>query len=277
MATGTVFSPFNPSSNPQDFTSVFASGQAAANANTAANTAVGLSVGYAGDVGWSAPENQLVRIISSLDLQNPDGINEIVAILDKPFSMSCGSDWKPLVGVNTQLDELVQAVSQNKLSGVSVYSTRRIWTGSDPLSLNLNLRFYAVNNTYNEVISPCIRLQRMALPSYGTGHLSLLTPPGPSPYNWKADGSFSTINTTGDYIQIYIGGYLLFDPVIVKRVTCEFDNKYDTNGYPMGANVQVEFQTFQVMTKSDISNVVRGPGGTLSQPLTQTQANTTTK
>ena len=269
MATGTTFGLLNPSNNPQDFTSVFSAGQAQTNANIAANTAVGLSVGYGGDVGWSAPENQLVRIISSQDLQNPDGVNEIIALLDRPFSMSSSSDWKALVGTSTQLDEILQAVSKNQISGVSVYSARRIWTGSDPLSLNLNLKFYAVNNSYNEVLSPCIRLQRMALPSYTPGNLSLLTPPGPSPYNWTAA---TASNTTGDYIQIYIAGFLLFDPVIIKRVTVEFENKYDINGYPMGANVQVEFQTYQVMSKADISKSIQGPGGPLSQPVPQTQS-----
>lgn len=259
----------NPSNNTQDFSQAFVPNTQAL--NNVANTGrkIGLSVGYSGDVGWKVPTNQLCSIISSGDLNNPDGINVITAIMEKPFSMSTSSNWQSLIGVPTDVqNQIATSLSGGKLSGYSIYSTRRIWAGSEPISLNLSLKFYAVHNTFIEVVSPCIRLQRLSLPSYQAGNLSLLTPPGPNPYNLSATTPTVVL---GDNIEIYVGGFLYFNPVIVKRVSVEWDNKYDSSGYPLGATVQVEFQTYQIMTKVDISNTVQpssngNGGGPLAQP-----------
>ena len=255
---------FNPSNNLPDVTL-----QSSPQTNSTATPGVmQASVGYNGDIGWTVPSSQLVKVVSSLDASNGDGINVITGILDKPFSMSTSSEWKAFISpLPDSVNDIAQFLTGGKASASSIYSSRRIWVSSEPLTLSLSLQFYAVNDAFSEVVSPCIRLQRLALPSYQSGNLAFLTPPGPSPYSWASSGQVNSSDSIGgDNIEIYVGYLIYFEKAIVKRVTVEFDNKYDQNGYPLKGTATVEFQTYQVTTKSDISKMVNP---NLSQPQPQ--------
>ena len=254
--------------NTQDYTSIFTNNGIQGRNQ---NVTIGGSVGYNGDIGWKAPVTQIVTIVSSKDANNPDNINVIRGLLDKPFSLSTSSNWDVFNPVPSQLSGFGDAINAgvqagtgllnggNTYSSVSIYSTRRVWKGSDPLSLTLDINFYAVNDAYKEVLSPCMRLERLALPSYD-GLVPFLQPPGPNPFSFNVQSGQAT---GGDIIEIYVGTLLYFGSVIVKRCTVTFDNKYDVNGYPLKASVQIDFETFQVATKQDISNMVTP---NLSQP-----------
>jgi len=252
--------PPSNNNNPQDYTlSVYGVTPPSNSLITPRGNISAKSTGYNGDIGWKVPSNQIVTIVSSGDLANPDGINTVRGLLNKPFSLSTSSNWDVFNPVPSQLSGFTDAInagttalSGGAYSAVSVYSTRRIWKGSDPLALSLDLNFYAVTNAYDEVLDPCIRLQRLSLPSYD-GLVPFLKPPGPNPYSFDITRGQAS---GGDIIEVYVGSLLYFGSVIVKRVSITFDGQYDQNGYPLKANVQIEFETFQIATKQDISNMI---------------------
>ena len=204
--------------------------------------------GYTSDVGWTAPTNQLVVISSSYESPGT-----ITGLLNKPFSFATSSDWQSFVPAPPELlDTIFQATLDKSLYGQ--FTSRRIWKGTSALKMSVELYFYAVNGAYNEVLVPCIRLQRLALPTYKSGTSSnqsiLLTPPGPDPF------SFTSANPGGDLISITVGGLLSFTPIIVRETTIQFDQKYDSQGYPMSAIATINFETYQLLTKEDISGMI---------------------
>jgi hypothetical protein len=222
--------------------------------------------GYQGDIGWSAPKNQIVSISDSLE---SPGI--IYALLNKPFSFSTSSEWQSYIPAAAQsIDNFVQAdaylVGQKGVSLYNQYTSRRIWRGTSALRISLDLYFYAagVTTTYNEVLEACIRLQRLALPTYsGTTILTakLLSPPGPDPFSTKTQNGSTA---TGEIINISIGSLMTFSSVIVKEINVTFDQKYDQNGYPLSANATIIFETYQLLTKEDLSGYITPnlPGAT---------------
>lgn len=236
----------------QSFTTTYNTPQTNTPASTASPFATG-DCGYQGDVGWSAPSNQVVSITDSLE-----GGGVIYALLNKPFSMSTSSEWQSFIPAPpAAIETAFQAVSQafgNYSSLFSQYTSRRIWRGTSALRLSLDLYFYAVNDAYNEVLEPCMRLQRLSLPTYKLGSanstVQLLTPPGPDPF------TFNSQTPGGELISISIGSLITFSTVIVKEVVITFDQKYDINGYPMSANAFITFETFQLLTKEDLSGYI---------------------
>ena len=219
------------------------------------------SCGYSGDIGWSVPDNQLVKITSTLETGGTE-IGFIAGILSSPFSMAVDSEWRSFITPPIDILNTVLQALPGQLSGVSQFSSRRIWVGSTPLTLNVELSFYAVRDAYTEVLEPCCRLMRMALPSYSLGRSSgfnvpLLSPPGPDPFSFNLQTNQpGQVAPGSDIIQITVAGMFIFSNVIIKSATPEFGDKYDSQGHPMSAKINLEFQTYQIATKGDISAMV---------------------
>lgn len=187
-----------------------------------------------------------------------------------------GNDW-----LSTAMEKVVQ-VTGHSLQNIAL--SRRMWTGTTPISMSLNLTFEAITDAMAEVVEPCKALLKLASPSrYGTfdwkgaltgaaaglkttgGNLGagiasgiagskisadanangfFLAPPGPYPF--RESSKF------GDTIQINIGEFLMFTPVIIGAAEVDFDTRIDSHGSPISAKARVDFQTYQVLGKQDI-------------------------
>ena len=219
--------------------------------------------GYTPDVTGAAPPAYLLKIFNTR--------NWIVkGVMQEGFGITTSSSWDPLVPFG--IDKMVNYVSQI-LSGQSLMSkwmTRRIWTGTKPLTLTIVLRFNAVNNAYQEVVLPCMRLQQMTLPSLpfkegsAWNQLPLLHPPGPSPF--KGADAFGVRNAIsgvvdfvfrgkGDQITIEVGKFLRFPSVIVKAVDVKYDPKFTKNNLPISAVARMTFETYEMLTLEDLEKV----------------------
>lgn len=245
--------------------SSFSDPQSQASAIAKAYTTSGL---IAAD-GTAIPPSYLVSIISSK-------LNHmIVAPLQDKTSFHVTSEWEPFIPT-TGLDGVVNQISQLvfKQALISRFTTRRIWKGTSPIDITLQLYFNSVNDTYKNVIEPIMRLLQMAAPSTGgtlSKYLPLLTPPGPSPYAVDTDtgalnqgldalgGAGQSVKEwlkDGDNIEVSIGSYLKFEKVIVKDVAPVFDTKHDVSGWPISASATVTFQTYEIQTKDSIENQI---------------------
>jgi hypothetical protein len=215
----------------------------------------------------------------------------VIAPMQDKTSFRVTGEWEPFIpnvmqGVINQASQMLF-----KQALISRYTSRRIWKGTSPISITLNLSFNSVNDTYNNVVEPVLRLLQMAAPSEAgtlSKFLPVLTPPGPSPFqtddptqnnspvsgsvamadfaNWE-QGIQNTIARTapvqgarnwlnsGDNISILIGKYLTFNNVVVKEVQPTFDTAIDINGYPIRATVSVTFETYEIPTKETLGPV----------------------
>lgn len=189
---------------------------------------------------------------------------EINAWLQEKIEFSVASDWiatQDLLGsIKDAVSSGVQLITGKTLN--STMMTRRKWKGSSPISLNLKLKFEAINDVGEEVLKPCYGLKALVLPS-GGGEFAkeqfFLNPPGPNPfYLGNAAAEFEIPGTNykpfgpGEQISIDIGGFLKFESVILKNVKVTFENRMSKKG-PVGALVDLTIETYEMLTRESLS------------------------
>lgn len=219
-----------------------------------------ITFGYP-STGTDVPEEYKIKIVSNDDRNNYD--IEIIALLQKEVTLKTGGRWDPFraSALGTGAEILAQWIFDTSL--IMPVLSRRMWRGSSPLELTLDLKFEAVYDAKNEVLLPCALLHRMSLPGYKLGGgviedmqkeqalagkaplsgnlLSVLSPPGPSPFPGKM----------GDIISIHIGKMLTFKGVILTDVTSSIPSKYSEGGLPVSTNMSIRFESYQIMAKED--------------------------
>jgi hypothetical protein len=201
------------------------------------------------------PTQYLVGIVDKDMDRSGEEIARVWAVLQDEVKLSTGSNWEGFddlqaPGLGSELKNAAESAAQ--IFGKSLkttWSTRRMWKGTEPVSLTLSLKFEAMDDAFNEVVAPCMKLQSMSLPS-DTGMAGFLAPPGPSPFKLGKSG----INK-GEEITIYIGMYLIFKSVIIKDVQITMGNKIDKSGNPISAQAFVTFQTYEILTKQALETV----------------------
>lgn len=188
---------------------------------------------------------------------------QIRGVIQDGVSKSVESSWKPVgglpgMGAITELaNKVVQSVTMGRVSAFNKITSRRMWTGTTPLNLRLTLKFVAEKSAKREVVEPVAKLEALTLPSLRIG--GFLAPPGPSPFMInKSTGVVKKITEGGsDLIKIYVGTFLYFNNVVLRSIDSTFNPQFTADGYPISAVVNVNFETYEVITKEDLS----GPNG----------------
>lgn len=255
MAFGNVVSAFGAAATGKQSTPV-------KNVGVSNHTELGYT-SHTGD-GSLIPPEYLVTI-NSTGL----GVSVIGAMQDK-LDMSVMSEWQPFVpGIPQILNVPTQIVFGRSL--VSTFSSRRIWSGNSPLTMNLTLAFEAIDDAYINVVAPAMALVRMASPgderisknpvagSFGAimqqaeraaglqASEFYLIPPGPSPQD----------PSKGDVISVQIGTAFTFDSVIIHSPKPSWDfSRVDENGWPGRVEVSLAIETYEIMTKRRIKGIV---------------------
>lgn len=177
----------------------------------------------------------------------------VFAWLQEKFEFNVSSSWTDIAKID--LPDVIKDVAQIASGKVfaPTIATRRKWRGSSPINLTLKLKFEAINDVKKEVLTPCLELQRLVLPSGGTttGEKIMLTPPGPNPFyvdalkNKYGGKRFNQ----GENVSMDIGGgFIKFDQVIIQSVRVVYESRMAAEG-PIGAEAVVEFQTYEMLTR----------------------------
>lgn len=233
--------------------------------------------GYVTPDGNPIPPEYLVRISS---LRNKV---TVIAPLQEDIRIHVESRWEPLVSTSllAKGNLVVQALSGGRRGLITKATSRRVWSGSSPMVLSLKLKFEAVESPFREVTEPCRLLESMALPSEpsavdfsggltddlknAVSAVPLLGPPGPSPFTLEGilnlNKKTSDINLSstladlkgGDKIMVELGRFITFYNVIIREVSSSVPIRFDPNGDPVGAQVNVIFETYEMMTVESLS------------------------
>ena len=200
----------------------------------------------------------------------------IYAPLQEDFSMRTEAVWNVTTAAYV-LSKVGNEFTQAALGRASVnrYTSRRIWTGTSPITFTLNLQFLAISDPYQEVLYPILELQRMSLP-YAAGWLGdyLLSPPGPDPFDIKilqdAKESFglSAGRDEGEVITAHIGTFVTVRKCVVKAIDVKFSKNLTTAGIPISALASVTFETFEIQTKDSLDTEVGGNPPIYNQGIT---------
>lgn len=237
--------------------------------------------GYQPDGKGVAPE-YLVRI-TSFRLGTT-----VVAVLQEDILTRVESRWEPFIptAMLTTGNLLIQAVTGGRKALITKATSRRVWQGSSPMVISLNLKFEAVIDPFKEVVEASRLLQSMALPSEPEGgvvnfqelkkdttteqaiealsQVPMLGPPGPSPFTMEgvlsSGKSWNQLSQTkiveglkgGDVIVVEIGRYLSFWNVILREVSVLHKIKFDPSGDPISGAVNLVFESYEMMTKESL-------------------------
>jgi hypothetical protein len=242
--------------------------------------------GYIPDGEGVSPE-YLVRITSYR------GWCTVVGVLQEDIVTKVESRWEPFIPT-TLLNIgniLTQAVTRGKKSIITKATSRRLWQGSTPMTLSLNLKFQAVNDPSREVVQPCMILQSIAAPSEPANATSLaevftaaenldlkgvgdavsklpfLSPPGPTPFNLEGilnlQKSHNELSPSeikeelkgGDLIEIQIGRLMFFRNVILSSVQVAHHVKMTSQGDVISADVNLIFETYEMITVESLKEI----------------------
>lgn len=212
----------------------------------------------------------------------------ITGILQENIIMRVESRWEPFIPTSmlAKGNYLLQVVTGGRKALVTRAATRRLWTGSTPMTMFLKLRFEAIDDSFIDVVEPCRILQSMAVPSEPTGEvtdfgeikkspesheivdalqkLPALSPPGPTPFTLEgllgARRPINELNQTeiiesakgGDRIILQLGKFLQFDNVILREATSTFHIQFDPSGDPISAEMALVFETYEMPTAQSL-------------------------
>lgn len=181
----------------------------------------------------------------------------IHAYLQDKIVLHAASEWQGIMsafpggaeaeGLIKMADTATQVATG--FSAISTVSTQRKWTGSNPITLNLRLKFEAINDVETEVLTPCRVLQGLTLPREGMKNNVIgLIPPGPSPFT-LSQGEMAR----GEQITVNIGNFIGFSSVIVKNVKVTYENRMSYSG-PIGAEVDLTIETWRMLTRTELNS-----------------------
>lgn len=191
----------------------------------------------------------LVKIVSSKH-------GAVVASLPDQVSMDLSSDWDTAIGgggtANTGLG--IIAAEALGLSVRTQYSSAQVWSGNSPININIPLQFYADSSSKDEVLSPIIKLVKMALPRMSSdsksrfAKLGLFVPPGPRIFDINSNAN--------DEISIQLGSFLLFRKVIITNVNPTFiSRELHATGFPLKASCDITFRTIFSLTGNEFERM----------------------
>ncbi len=140
------------------------------------------------------PPEYRIRIKSTEGHVDPMGgaggqAMEVWGVLHESLSLRTTSEWVPFVPQRLQATALAIAQAFGR-SAVTRLGSRRMWTGTQPISMQLHLLYNAFESAWDDVVVPCQKLMQLVMPSVaGEGaHLKqFLIPPGPLPFAGTAE------------------------------------------------------------------------------------------
>lgn len=239
--------------------------------------------------------NQLIRIttVSSVNKEMVD----IEAVSQKPLTFNSKGEWVKFPSLGSMVSgagrnatpgsvlanyskfapgaEKVADMATRGVFGSSTTSTigtRKMWQGSDPLRMSVSLRFEAINDANTEVLLPALKLLSLPLPSRSMSFLGgsdfFLVPPGPAPFpdnlvgkvmNLRSLGDVKNLGkSTGEQTTVRFGGILTIRRVLVIDVSVKWDQRCDAVGTPLAADLDLIFESSEVMTKESLYEAMLG-------------------
>ena len=238
---------------------------------------------------FKVPGEYLISLSSTAYTPDGTAVTVVTAKMQEALSMRVGSEWKPFLPTGKLTDAVnsIMQVATGKAAVASVTS-RRLWSGSQPLTMTCNFQFEAITDAKKDVILPCIYLMQLASPSNtggkipGLSSVPLLSPPGPSPFivdeatvrsavglvnkalpkkfELDADdvaGKITKFVSKGDNITIKYGKFATFKQVILSAVDITFANKLTKEGLPVSGKASVTFETYEIVTKEGFDDIFR--------------------
>ena len=183
------------------------------------------------------------------------------AILNEDLTLNFSSSFSSLTESSAPkafkaLAGVLRDTGANKVAGFIGGEFKQlgfqVWTGTEPLSTTLSLKFSMDKDAKKDVMEPALAITKLALPS--TGDKGALIGPGPSVLSTFEEGKVGSF-AEGKNLHCYIGN-LKISNIIVTRAVPTFSKHTDQYGYPIWATLELSFTTVFSATVEMLNNMV---------------------
>lgn len=117
----------------------------------------------------------------------------------------------------------------------------QVWHGAQPLTMNLNLEFYALSDPVKEVEEAVKTLRKFASPQ--------LNAVSPVSYDTGAGIELGRIPSA---VTVSLGRNIIFPDMLIDSVSESLDGLKDKNGNRVKASVSLVLRSEEVLNRSDI-------------------------
>lgn len=180
----------------------------------------------------------------------------IQAYLPETISFNLNSEWDSLMnsfagimpgGLGDSAKSFFDAYGAvtGHRSFLRQFSTFPAWKGNGPLEFTIPFVFSAIEDARRDVLNPMVALMKLVCPDLDG---LLLNSPGPSFTIQNNNVMFDP----DKIVNLSIGRYIYIRGVIITDVRNSVTSKFDINGVPMQAQVDVTLRTSFSPTKRDI-------------------------
>lgn len=183
------------------------------------------------------------------------------AILNEDLTLSFSSSFSSLTESSAPkafkaLAGVLRDTGANKVAGFIGGEFKQlgfqVWTGTEPLSTTLSLKFSMDKDAKKDVMEPALAITKLVLPS--TGDNGALIGPGPSVLSTFEEGKIGSF-AEGKNLHCYIGNFKISN-IIVTRATPTFSKHTDQYGYPIWATLELSFTTVFSATVEMLDDMV---------------------
>lgn len=177
----------------------------------------------------------------------------VTAAMPSKLAFTIKSKWDNFLG-NLQ-DNMFFNVVDTALQvtkGLSLnnpFLSRKVWKGTDPLVMQLNLKLVSYDDAYFDVWHKSLELLSMAVPrQIGSGLAGLAWEiPGPKPLDISKIAKFFGVKLKkaphkAAPISVRIGRLLYLEDLFITDVKFEFDTALE-DGYPLSADIALTVST----------------------------------
>lgn len=160
---------------------------------------------------------------------------EIVSNWDAPFADSSLESRFRVAGGLVQM--------QTGMTSLTKLSSRQVWVGNQPYTFNLVMKFRAFKDPYTEVEKAIEALEMMMAPDLQAGSASV------------GDLIMPSLNSrVPKPVQVNFGRRQLLGDCCIRSLSIPQDKERDSSGNLIRADVSLQVETMQAITKTDLQN-----------------------
>lgn len=183
------------------------------------------------------------------------------AILNEDLTLNFSSSFSSLTESSAPkafkaLAGVLRDTGANKVAGFIGGEFKQlgfqVWTGTEPLSTTLSLKFSMDKDAKKDVMDPALAITKLVLPSVGTK--GALIGPGPSVLSTFEEGKVGSF-AEGKNLHCYIGNFKISN-IIVTRANPTFSKHTDQYGYPIWATLELSLTTVFSATVEMLKDMV---------------------
>lgn len=219
------------------------------NQGLAANRDYRVVIDVTGDEALLQPPGGAARKIFPIEANLPERFHiELTSQWAMPFNnATAGSAAGGIAGaLGVPGSGFIGAAADAALGAAGIGSKAKsmgyqTWESTSPLQFNLDLVFYANENTEREIRERHLALLKLCAPSTAMGG-EVLIAPGPR----LIDGG-----RAGRSITLYIGRYLQIENVIINSVGSDVVTMMDENGIPVAMTINIGVTTWNAFISGE--------------------------